>query len=442
MLQLFADKRESKVIPYLEQIKEKYDIFFESKHLTVGDYAICCNDKIAVCIERKSWSDLSASLRDGRSENVHKLLAIRESCGVKLCYLIEGDANEKSSKLINNIPIKNLRSHLDHLSFRDGISIIWSKNYENTAQRLFELAQNLLTIKPSMFNFEETTGGNLEKLSEKQISRIAVNEQILKCLPSVGSTISGVLAENKISLYTIYNTSTNTINSQSQTKSTTQNDSTDSTSTTSSQTKSTNSQTKLIESIAIMKYTSGKNIGYAKAEKIVKCRSLLVSKSQLAKKVQIRILACIPLISKQTAESILDNIQFSDIFSAEITHEELHENLKLCPRGNGILGNKAAANIIQWLLYHGDNVDDTNTCEQKEIQTVKNTKLKSKVKKEEKEEKVAKVKKVRSKVKKVVEYDNNLTYETNEVDDSDCIEYDSDRIEYEDPLDCMDRVSL
>ena len=43
---------------------------------------------ILFVIERKTWTDLASSLRDGRKENNKKLLKIREETKCQLIYLI------------------------------------------------------------------------------------------------------------------------------------------------------------------------------------------------------------------------------------------------------------------------------------------------------------------------------------------------------------------
>lgn len=149
-LKLTIDARERAVIPFFKE--ENPNIDLEVKQIQIGDYAISHGDNILFCIERKSWRDLSGSIKDGRIENVNKLISLREKTNCKLFYLIEGRARNAPNKRFARIPYKSLLSHLDHLMFRDNIHIIYSNDEEDTAVRLIELCNSYLTlnIKPTI----------------------------------------------------------------------------------------------------------------------------------------------------------------------------------------------------------------------------------------------------------------------------------------------------
>jgi ERCC4-type nuclease len=148
MYQLIIDDREHKIKPYLKRIENSYPfIDFIYKRITVGDYCISYGGQILFLIERKTWSDLSSSIRDGRKNNVKKLLELKkEHPQIIIFYLIEGKSRYTPSTKICRVPFKNLQSHLDHLVMRDGIQVIFSKNNEDTAFRLVELIKNFTTL--------------------------------------------------------------------------------------------------------------------------------------------------------------------------------------------------------------------------------------------------------------------------------------------------------
>jgi ERCC4-type nuclease len=147
---LIIDDREHAIIPYFKNIT---NINIEIKRITTGDYCIMIKNKIIIIIERKTWSDLANSIKDGRKENVNKLISLRNSTGCKILYLIEGISRLKTDKLICNIPFKNLQAHLDHLILRDNISIIYSLNQQDTSVRIQELIKNYLSIKQFKNNY-------------------------------------------------------------------------------------------------------------------------------------------------------------------------------------------------------------------------------------------------------------------------------------------------
>ena len=61
---ILIDDREKNVIPFFEKIDS--DIKYKIDRLTVGDYSVLYKDKILFIIERKTWVDLAASIKDGR----------------------------------------------------------------------------------------------------------------------------------------------------------------------------------------------------------------------------------------------------------------------------------------------------------------------------------------------------------------------------------------
>ena len=333
-MEIHIDDRERAVITHVEDVHEDA-IKYVVKRLTVGDYAIMYRGYIMIIIERKTWSDLASSLRDGRSNNINKLLSVRERSGCQLVYLIEGEPCPRPTKKFSRMPAKNLRARLDHIAFRDGIHMVYTLNEKGTAERLFSLAKNLSTIKPSMLTeideliiskeekkAKETTGGDEETttttttttdqatmLTEKQESRVSVQEQLLMCLPSIGSVVATVMAESGISLLDIYNDLDE-------------------------------------NTLARLKYPTGNAIGLKKAQKICTNKKHMTSQSIASKKVQVRLLSAVPLISKKTAETILETVEFQNIMDGGVDVDLLKD----ISRGKSKLGQKASSNIISYLL--------------------------------------------------------------------------------------------
>jgi ERCC4-type nuclease len=148
-IEIVIDDREQKVIPFFNGYNMPPNITFNVARINHGDYSIIYKNHILFVIERKTWTDLASSLRDGRKENNKKLLKIREETKCQLIYLIEGNPIPSSNKVFSRVPYKALRSHLDHLAFRDGIHMVYSKDTEHTVERIVELVKNYLTITPS-----------------------------------------------------------------------------------------------------------------------------------------------------------------------------------------------------------------------------------------------------------------------------------------------------
>ena len=73
-VEIIVDDREQKVIPYFNGFTMSPNITFKVSRVNHGDYSVLYRDYILFIIERKTWKDLAASLRDGRKENTKKLL--------------------------------------------------------------------------------------------------------------------------------------------------------------------------------------------------------------------------------------------------------------------------------------------------------------------------------------------------------------------------------
>lgn len=370
MFKIIVDARERGVSTHFQKLSDAHHIDFEVRTITTGDYAIVKDDKIIFIFERKTWADLASSMRDGRKENVNKLLKLRSETDCKIAYIIEGDpfpTRTNANRLCNKIPYKNLISHLDHLIYRDAIHVIYTENEADTAARLFTLVKNIVSCKAKEAKpaksksasesqeFEESksvsigqevsetqeeskiendefekreiesqevskstresrgalkSAGAMEQLTAKQVSHVPIAEQILKCLPGVGSIISVALAENKVSIQSLFRGAHSA------------------------------------EDLAMIKYPSGASLGLKKATQIIALPNKLKSISMTAKKMQIRILYAIPLITKKTAECILRKYSFADIMNGSATVELLKDIRKT---EKITLGKKAAENIIQYL---------------------------------------------------------------------------------------------
>jgi ERCC4-type nuclease len=161
-MQVLIDDRERSVITFVEKFSEKYHISYKVKRITTGDYAIIHSNQIIAIIERKTYTDLAASFRDGRSNNKNKLLKLRSETSCIIIYLIEGPAFPDNNDLFGNVPYKHLVAHLDHLMIRDNIQIQTTFSPEHSAERIMQIAANCTTIRPTIF-------------TDKYINKVIIN---------------------------------------------------------------------------------------------------------------------------------------------------------------------------------------------------------------------------------------------------------------------------
>jgi ERCC4-type nuclease len=118
--------------------------------LTTGDYAIMHGELLIACIERKTLDDYGASLKDGRHANRGKMLEMRAKTGCRVYYIIEGRAAGPDA-CYGGIPYRYILSSIDHIMYRDGISVIFTRDPADTAARLCSLMANLGTLGEGLF---------------------------------------------------------------------------------------------------------------------------------------------------------------------------------------------------------------------------------------------------------------------------------------------------
>jgi ERCC4-type nuclease len=338
---LLIDDREKKVIPYF---LESYDfVELEVKRLHIGDYAITKDNEILIIIERKSWEDLSASIKDNRIENVEKLLSTREKTNCKILYLIEGKARYSASKKIARIPYKSLLAHLDHLMIRDNIHIIYSNNEEDSATRLIELCKNYISINPNKAKSVKSIGGGSHDPVQEPTQAIGGEscDPVQEPTQAIGreshdQNMADILTTvvPKSDLQIIYNIWCQIPNI------------------------TTKTATIFIEAgyhisdlllgniskmeISLLKYPNGTIIG-KRANKILQ----VVKDNDINFKHYCNLMAEIPLITKKTAEVILQNNKLVDILNKKLSINEL-ANIKKTEKAK--IGNKAAGNIYKFLI--------------------------------------------------------------------------------------------
>ena len=161
MAHIIADTREENgANPYLEsciakdnRINSKLsinvgggDITFEKKQRAVGDYRICIGGEVVAIFERKTWKDLSASIKDGRAREQHERLEeFRDQHDCQAYYIIEGVMIMPDTRLVANIPFKNIAAKTRHNLIR-GIPHVQSKDAEGTAQLIVNFARDYMKL--------------------------------------------------------------------------------------------------------------------------------------------------------------------------------------------------------------------------------------------------------------------------------------------------------
>jgi ERCC4-type nuclease len=323
-LYIVIDKRERQIIPHFQKLQSKAGISYFVEHMTTGDIAICYRSRILIIIERKTWADLGASIKDGRKANIEKLKALREKTECQIAYLMEGNPCPNPTTKFARIPAKNLQSHLDHLAFRDGVHMIFAKSCHDTANRVFELAKNYSTISPSTLTeideildkeIYESLGG---KDSGEEETKDKVKEQL---------QVKHVVSDDLI-LFKMWTSFPNITDKTAHMFST---------------------KYKLKDlilgiltkkEITVMRYPSGVMIGPKRAANILK-------NSKLAQ-IHARVLSEIPSITKKTAEKILEVVSMGEMFTLE-ENELIEKIAKVKKTEKAKVGKMSAKKIVKYI---------------------------------------------------------------------------------------------
>jgi ERCC4-type nuclease len=119
----------------------------------VGDYSIVIPSRynpnrniVAAIFERKTWKDLAASIKDGRSIGQHKnLVGLRDTKGCFIYYIIEGNLTYADDTPIAHIAFKNLHAKIRSMSLR-GVHSFQTRDQEDTARFLVHIARDLVRL--------------------------------------------------------------------------------------------------------------------------------------------------------------------------------------------------------------------------------------------------------------------------------------------------------
>lgn len=321
-LKLVCDDRERAVIPFFEEsyIKNDYGVSVEVKRLQIGDFAMMYNGKIIANFERKSWVDLSASIKDNRMDNVNKMLSLREQTNCKLLYIIEGKCRNSPTKKFARIPYKALLAKLDHLIMRDDIHIIYSKDPADTAVRLIEFCTNYLSllqkmgagVKNEIVEGEETQNEEPEKQKDMDILCTAIPTSDLQIVYKMWSSIPNITNTTAtLFIDAGYHISDLFLGKISE------------------------------QTIYTMKYPSGTIIG-ARAKKILK---VLDDNSNYKHKCNI--ISSIPGVTVKTAAVILVTISFVELLQGKYTVDHIAE-IKKTEKTK--IGKSAAEKINKFMI--------------------------------------------------------------------------------------------
>jgi ERCC4-type nuclease len=178
---LIIDARERNVLRHTVELAETPH---EVKQITTADYVLVGpGGAIMAVFERKSYEDFAASFKDGRSENVSKLRAMREVTGCRVFYIIEGPAFPDPKDFYGNIAYANIESSIFHLQMRDGVQVIKTRDTLHTAQTLARFVKSMDSlVRKDGLPTEGGYGGTREKPIEELATAQVEQQQLIEQL--------------------------------------------------------------------------------------------------------------------------------------------------------------------------------------------------------------------------------------------------------------------
>jgi ERCC4-type nuclease len=199
MFKITIDCREKLLI---DICKDK-GISIHIKQLDIGDIIITDKDDKVFCImERKSLTDLSSSIRDGRySEQKNRLL--KNFSKKNIMYLIEDYISFSSLALCS----KKVESSIIHSLFRDEIKIMFTINANDTVAAIVSIFDRIVA-HPEYFVENITSNESVDKnegyFSMQGVKKCAndtidnIQKKMLCQIPSISEqTANGILLKYK-----------------------------------------------------------------------------------------------------------------------------------------------------------------------------------------------------------------------------------------------------
>ena len=210
------DFRETDLFNKITSINKKENITITSESLPLGDIIICDeqgNEK--VIIERKTLSDLAASIRDGRYKEQSFRLNECNMHNHNIVYLIEGNLQTYKPFLLGKTHVDKyaLMSSMVSINYYKGFSLYKSNSLDESAEWLIQVAFKLGKEGGDSFYTKERSVSNDEKVPEtndveadnysavmkrtkkNNITPENIGEIMLNQIPGVSSAVAIVIME-------------------------------------------------------------------------------------------------------------------------------------------------------------------------------------------------------------------------------------------------------
>ena len=189
-MEIIIDNREKDLI----QLFKINNIIHETKNLEIGDIQFIVDNEIIYIIERKTYNDLGASIRDGRyKEQKIRLLANNNN---NIFYIIEGDKNK-----CKTLAYTGLLGSIINMLFRDNIKIINSTDINETYKIITQIKEKYNNGKFKKIDCDKSNYVSSIKTNKKEnLNKNLCSIIQLSVIPGVSKKIAEIIINKYESL--------------------------------------------------------------------------------------------------------------------------------------------------------------------------------------------------------------------------------------------------
>ena len=218
-MKIKIDLREKKLIPLIKALNKDYEYNMEIsvEKLDLGDIIICDDDnKELLLIERKSLSDLAASIRDGRYKEQSFRLTNDKVHNHNIIYLIEGNLynyRDKYTKIKSN----TLLVTMGCLQYYKGFSVVRTFDILETAEYIIRFCDKMRRENKEGYYSSNTNdvvqsetkvknySDYVSRVKKSNITPENIGEIILNQIPGISKITSNVIMTHFGSLFNLLN---------------------------------------------------------------------------------------------------------------------------------------------------------------------------------------------------------------------------------------------
>lgn len=181
------EKLKKEITENVKNNNDKLNYEVVTKNLELGDFVLRnAENNILVIIERKSINDLLASVKDSRYYEQCNRLKELEFPSNKIYFIIEGNLDKLSK---NSVEYKTVYSCIFSISYKNGFSILFTKDLDDTIKMLYEFINRI--VKYENEPKKENTVSHLIK--KQSIKSDTIGSNMLSLIPGISLNTSKII---------------------------------------------------------------------------------------------------------------------------------------------------------------------------------------------------------------------------------------------------------